>query len=140
MCAIHCIISLVDFTQNMYSRTFPSYVLLRIWFFFYEVLWKTTNIQSQKTRAINLDGRLKTIKEPNMLYIRISHWKHKYLIYIYIYMNISSFFSRRYRYTSYRQFVRWIWGYLGGKGQSCATIRGKFPSENELYTGFNPPD
>ena len=85
-------------------------------FFFYEVLWKTTNIQSQKTHAINLDGRLKTIKEPNMLYIRISHWKHKYLIYIYIYMNIySSFFSRRYRYTSYRQFVRWIWGYLGEK-------------------------
>ena len=61
-------------------------------------------------------------------------------------MNISSFFPRRYRYTSYRQFVRWIWGYLGKKVRvvlpSCAvkTIREKLPSENGLYTGFNPPD
>ena len=61
-------------------------------------------------------------------------------------MNISSFFPRRYRYTSYRQFVRWIWGYLGKKVRvvlpSCAvnTMREKFPSENGLNTGFNPPD
>jgi hypothetical protein len=61
-------------------------------------------------------------------------------------MNISSFFPRRYRNTSYRQFVRWIWGYLVKKVRVvlpfCAvkTIREKFPSENGLYTGFNPPD
>ena len=51
------------------------------------------------------------------------------------------FHFRRFRYTSYRQFVMWIWGRLGAEVRvpipSCAVnrIRRSFPSEAD-YTGF----
>ncbi|XP_061192887.1 P2X purinoceptor 7-like [Saccostrea echinata] len=48
----------------------------------------------------------------------------------------------RYRYTAYRQLVRWAWGYLEKHVRvvlpSCALkkIRGRFPSPQEDYVGF----
>ncbi|KAL1479045.1 hypothetical protein MTO96_052183 [Rhipicephalus appendiculatus] len=51
---------------------------------------------------------------------------------------------KKYRYTAYRQFTRWMWGRLGiGKRKvipSCAVwlIRKMFPSES--YTGFKYPE
>lgn len=55
---------------------------------------------------------------------------------------ILHFFSR-YRYTAYRQFVRWIWVWLGRRNRkvlpSCVVneIRNAFPSER--YAGFRYP-
>ncbi|XP_065282067.1 P2X purinoceptor 7-like [Dermacentor albipictus] len=51
---------------------------------------------------------------------------------------------RRYRYTAYRQFARWVWHRLGRGNRkvlpSCvvAAVRDAFPSE--MYTGFKYPD
>ncbi|XP_037528557.1 P2X purinoceptor 7-like [Rhipicephalus sanguineus] len=51
---------------------------------------------------------------------------------------------KRYRYTAYRQFVRWLWGRLGRGHRfvlpSCvvAKIRGTFPTETP--TGFKYPE
>uniref|UniRef100_A0A224Z0I0 Kolobok-2 xt n=1 Tax=Rhipicephalus zambeziensis TaxID=60191 RepID=A0A224Z0I0_9ACAR len=51
---------------------------------------------------------------------------------------------RRYRYTAYRQFVRWVWHRLGRKKRtvlpSCvvAAVRDAFPSES--YSGFKYPE
>ena len=50
---------------------------------------------------------------------------------------------RRYRYTAYRHFVRWCWGYIGKHVRivlpSCVihAIRTAFPSET--YSGFKLP-
>ncbi|XP_077536040.1 uncharacterized protein LOC144148370 [Haemaphysalis longicornis] len=50
----------------------------------------------------------------------------------------------RYRYTAYRQFVRWIWRVLGAGRRvplpSCVvnSVRDTFPSE--AYTGFKYPE
>ncbi|XP_077544509.1 uncharacterized protein LOC144156589 [Haemaphysalis longicornis] len=50
----------------------------------------------------------------------------------------------RYRYTAYRQFVRWIWHVLGAGRRvplpSCVvnSVKGTFPSE--AYTGFKYPE
>ncbi|XP_060072401.1 P2X purinoceptor 7-like [Ylistrum balloti] len=49
----------------------------------------------------------------------------------------------RYRYTAYRQFVRWCWGYLGKSIRvplpACAVkiIRETFPAPNGNFKGFN---
>ncbi|XP_062569765.1 uncharacterized protein LOC134231811 [Saccostrea cucullata] len=55
--------------------------------------------------------------------------------------------TKRHRYTAYRQFVRWCWGYLGKKVRvvipSCAVskIRETFPLQpGETHTGFNFAD
>ncbi|XP_075542401.1 P2X purinoceptor 7-like [Dermacentor variabilis] len=51
---------------------------------------------------------------------------------------------RRYRYTAYRQFARWVWHRLGRGNRkvlpSCvvAAVRDAFPSE--VYAGFKCPD
>ncbi|XP_071944377.1 P2X purinoceptor 7-like [Antedon mediterranea] len=53
--------------------------------------------------------------------------------------------ERRYRYTAYRQFVRWCWGFLGKDRRipmpSCVMkkIRDVFPDEANNYTGFKYP-
>ena len=58
-------------------------------------------------------------------------------------LSILIFFCRLYRYISYRQFVRWIWHYLGTHQRkilpACVVskIRSTFPSEE--YTGFKYP-
>ncbi|XP_074649012.1 P2X purinoceptor 7-like [Tubulanus polymorphus] len=50
-----------------------------------------------------------------------------------------------YRHIAYRRFCRWAWGILGRGNRrilpSCvvSTIRLKWPSPNELYTGFEYP-
>ncbi|XP_069108912.1 uncharacterized protein [Argopecten irradians] len=50
---------------------------------------------------------------------------------------------KRYRYTAYRQLVRWCWGFLGKNVRvplpSCAVnlIRSTFPADDDVYTGFN---
>ncbi|KAK3744182.1 hypothetical protein QZH41_020569, partial [Actinostola sp. cb2023] len=50
--------------------------------------------------------------------------------------------EERYRYTAYRQLVRFCWGYLGREIRvtlpSCAVIKiiNQFPSANQNYTGF----
>ncbi|KAG0718209.1 hypothetical protein GWK47_052872 [Chionoecetes opilio] len=52
--------------------------------------------------------------------------------------------EKRYRYVAYRQFVRWIWRYLGRKIRvvipACAVsaIRKEFDSDS--YKGFKLPD
>ncbi|XP_049522492.1 uncharacterized protein LOC125945007 [Dermacentor silvarum] len=51
---------------------------------------------------------------------------------------------RRYRYTAYRQFARWVWHWLGRGNRkvlpSCvvAAVRDAFPSE--VYAGFKYRD
>ncbi|XP_049270368.1 P2X purinoceptor 7 [Rhipicephalus sanguineus] len=51
---------------------------------------------------------------------------------------------RRYRYTAYRQFVRWVWHRLGRRKRvvlpSCVVcaVRAQFPSED--YSGFKYPE
>ncbi|XP_068671269.1 P2X purinoceptor 7-like [Montipora capricornis] len=54
--------------------------------------------------------------------------------------------NRSFRYSAYRQFTWWVHGYLG-KGiwrviPSCAVkkIRSEFPSEDEIYSSYNPGD
>ena len=55
-----------------------------------------------------------------------------------------SFKTRKYRYTGYRQLVRWCWGWLGKDVRvvlpSCdvTKIRRRFPSST--YTGFTDPE
>ena len=56
-------------------------------------------------------------------------------------------FLRRFRYTAYRQLVRWCWGYLGKHVRvalpSCAVnrIREIFPADFPAnYTGLKPPN
>ncbi|XP_070385089.1 P2X purinoceptor 7-like [Dermacentor albipictus] len=57
---------------------------------------------------------------------------------------LSAFAKGRYRYTAYRQFVRWIWIWLGRRNRrvlpSCVVseIRNAFPSAR--YAGFRYPE
>ncbi|XP_077529113.1 P2X purinoceptor 7-like [Haemaphysalis longicornis] len=57
---------------------------------------------------------------------------------------MSDDIHKRYRYTAYRQFVRWLWGWLGEGNRlvlpSCvvAKIRHTFPTETP--TGFRYPE
>lgn len=60
-----------------------------------------------------------------------------------IYDDFYSLFNRRYRYVAYRQFVRWIWEYLGKNIRvplpACAVkkIRTTFPEpHNQQHVGF----
>ncbi|KAK3712317.1 hypothetical protein QZH41_017253, partial [Actinostola sp. cb2023] len=55
--------------------------------------------------------------------------------------------NERFRYTAYRQLVRWCWGFLGRNLRvalpSCAvnTIRETFPADfGSHYTGLKPPE
>ena len=56
------------------------------------------------------------------------------------------FFIRKYRYTAYRQFVRWCWGVLGPKIRvplpACAVteIRKIYPEPGGRYQGFQWPN
>ena len=49
---------------------------------------------------------------------------------------------KKYRYTAYRQIIRWCWGYLGKHIRqplpSCVVqrIRDRFNNDNETITGF----
>ena len=53
---------------------------------------------------------------------------------------------RKYRYTAYRQLVRWCWGFLGKYHRvplpACAVarIRKEFPQDDARYTGFSYPN
>ena len=55
------------------------------------------------------------------------------------------FSHRKFRYTAYRQLVRWCWGFLGRHHRvplpACAVarIRKEFPEDDGLYTGFAYP-
>lgn len=60
------------------------------------------------------------------------------------YSNLSVFPCRRYRYTSYRQLVRWCWGFMGKNIRivlpACVVkrVRMEFPSAE--YAGFKYPN
>ena len=55
----------------------------------------------------------------------------------------SSCFSRKYRYTAYRQLVRWKWGIFGRHiriplpSYGVNLIRNTFESEDGEHCGFN---
>ena len=69
-----------------------------------------------------------------------------YIILHFDFKTDSVFFFRRHRYTTYRQFVRWCWQYLGKEVRiiipSCAVnaIRTAYPDHNQNYTGFHQVD
>ncbi|KAJ8031444.1 hypothetical protein HOLleu_24635 [Holothuria leucospilota] len=52
--------------------------------------------------------------------------------------------SQQYRYTAYRQFVRWCWGFLGRHVRvvlpACAVIRIRETFPSEEFVGFQYPN
>jgi hypothetical protein len=89
--------------------------------------------------TINI-GRSIEKRKPHYHYMSNNHYKHQYLVYL---STIVLYTHRKYRYVSYRQMIRWCWGWLGRSIRvvlpSCAVmkIRDTFPSET--YTGFQYP-
>ncbi|KAL5005344.1 hypothetical protein ScPMuIL_018800 [Solemya velum] len=55
---------------------------------------------------------------------------------------LSEAANERNRYTAYRQFVRWCWGYLGKEIRvvipACVvlSVRNSYPDPGQNYTGF----
>ncbi|KAI0220984.1 hypothetical protein LSAT2_027576 [Lamellibrachia satsuma] len=69
-----------------------------------------------------------------------------YLQYRQTYGAMKKAIHEKYRYTAYRQLVRWCWGYLGEKHRvplpACAVakIRQQYPKDGGAYKGFQWPN
>ena len=70
---------------------------------------------------------------------------HSY-VYIHTFAPFLHFLSRKYRHVSYRQVVRWCWGFLGRHNRvrlpSCIINKTRitYPDPDGNYKGFKLPD